>query len=92
MLHMRINKLLVFNICFIAAFGWWWAASRLVEQDHNNNSHDIIIAQIPVPQLQQEHTLHYDSSFADAEPYGMMETFDTVYFDGYTEEPITMRH
>jgi hypothetical protein len=88
----RINKLLVFNICFIAAFGWW-AAFRLasIEEDHSHN----ILAPLPIQQHQEDsfpRDLHYDSSFADAEPYGMVETFDTVYFDGYTEqEPIT-RH
>jgi hypothetical protein len=77
MITMGIGRFLILNICFLAVLGWW-AAFRFasMEQDHTH------IAHIPDPQLLQE-------SFPHDEPFVMTETFDTVYFDGYTEEPMT---
>jgi hypothetical protein len=85
---MRFNNMLILNIILMATLGWWIAFDTVSreEDDHRYDN----IPNIPEPlqhSFQRDH--HYDSSFQNAEPYGMVETFDTIYFDGDAEEPMT---
>ncbi len=85
---MRFNNLLLLNVILMATLGWW-IAFHIVSRKEDEHSYDNI-PHIPEPlQHSYPQDLPYDSSFSDEEPYGMVETFDTVYFDGGYELPMT---